>query len=382
MLWYSLVAGSLALAVLYSLLLRWYTRHWNAMPIWEIPGDYTPSVRITVVIAARNEAANIGACLHSVLAQDYPAHLYEVIVVDDDSTDDTASQVENISDPRLRLIRLAENDPDPALFAFKKKAIETGIARATGGLIAVTDADCIVAPGWLMLLASLYERRNAVLIAAPVLFHKESNLLERFQSLDMMGMMAVTGAGLHTRSMRMCNGANLAYDKGCFLAAGGFRGLDGIASGDDMLLAQKLAKANADRIFFLKNPGAAVYTEAKPDWASFFQQRLRWASKSAHYIEWRVTAALGLVFLLCMSMFFNLILSLWMPMLLPVLVFQLALKIMADHAFLQNISRWFGKSELMRDFLPAFFLHCWYIISAGAASTIIRKYEWKGRRVR
>jgi cellulose synthase/poly-beta-1,6-N-acetylglucosamine synthase-like glycosyltransferase len=375
-------AVSLALALAYFLLIRFYTRHWNALPQWEIPDDYIPASTISVIIAARNESLPIEACLRSVLQQNYPADLFEVIVVDDYSEDDTAAKVAAFKAPNLHLVRLADCDPDPGIRAFKKKAIETGINRAKGELIVVTDADCIVQPDWLRLIASLYERKKAILIAAPVEFHLENNAITRFQSLDLLGMMAITGAGIHTRTMRMCNGANLAYSRKAFLEAGGFSGLDGIASGDDMLLAQKMALTHADRIFYLKNKAAAVFTEAKPDWKSFFNQRLRWASKSAHYIEWRVTAALGIVYVFCMNILFSLVMSVWYPLLIPVFLIPLALKAIIDYYFLKNISSWFNRGELLYRFLPSFFLHCWYIICVGTASMVVKKYEWKGRKVR
>lgn len=373
---------SLTMAMVYYLLLRFYTRHWNSLPQWDIPDDYIPAAKVSVIIAARNESANIEACLQSVFRQHYPKELFEVIVVDDYSEDDTASKVAHFGASNLHLVRLADCDPDPGVRAFKKKAIETGIARAKGDLIVVTDADCTVQPDWLMLIASLYECRAAILIAAPVGFYQETNVICRFQSLDLLGMMAITGAGIHTQTMRMCNGANLAYAKKAFVEAGGFKGLDGIASGDDMLLAQKLAVQHADKIYYLKNTAATVFTEARPDWKSFFNQRLRWASKSAHYIEWRVTAALGIVYIFCINLIFSLILSFWHPVLIFVFLIPLASKAIADYYFLKNISTWFDRSDLMRQFLPSFFLHCWYIVSVGTAAMVVKKYEWKGRKVR
>ena len=119
-------------------------------------------------------------------------------------------------------------------------AIGTAIAHASGDLIVTTDADCIVPTNWLQLFVSFYEINGLQFIAAPVNFHLEKSLFERFQSLDFLGMMGVTGASIQLGWMNMCNGANLAYSKRAFERVEGFAGIDHLASGDDILLMQKI----------------------------------------------------------------------------------------------------------------------------------------------
>ena len=111
----------------------------------------------------------------------------------------------------------------------------------------------------------------------------ERNLLERFQSLDFCGMMGITGAGIHKKYLLMGNGANLAYEKAVFEEVGGFEGIDHLASGDDILLMQKIAKVYPEQLVFVKNLEAVINTTAQPTWRAFIQQRVRWASKSAQY---------------------------------------------------------------------------------------------------
>ena len=120
--------------------------------------------------------------------------------------------------------------------------------------------------------------------------------------------MGVTGAGIYGRFMNMCNGANLAYEKRAFYAVEGFNGIDKIASGDDMLLLQKMAKHFPNQVGFLKNKNATVLTNAKPDLKSFYQQRIRWASKSGNYQELQILFILALVFFFFFCIVFNLFL--------------------------------------------------------------------------
>ena len=126
--------------------------------------------------------------------------------------------------------------------SYKKKAIETGIAAASGELIVTTDADCIPPPDWLQTIVAFKEKTNAVFIAAPVVFNCNSSIVQVFQAMDFMVLQGITGASVYKKMHSMCNGANLAYERKVFYEVNGFAGIDHIASGDDMLLMHKIAK--------------------------------------------------------------------------------------------------------------------------------------------
>jgi cellulose synthase/poly-beta-1,6-N-acetylglucosamine synthase-like glycosyltransferase len=180
----------------------------------------------------------------------------------------------------------------------------------------------------------------------------------------------------------MCNGANLAYEKSAFYEVDGFEGINQIASGDDMLLMQKIAERHPDKIGFLKNKNATVYTRAKPNLKSFLSQRIRWASKSTHYKEWRVTFILGMVFLFCSNILLSLIL---IPVLglfaLKIFIGQLLTKLITDYFFLGKMARFFDRKDLMRSYFFSQILHILYIVVVGILGNLIKKYEWKGRQV-
>ncbi len=135
--------------------------------------------------------------------------------------------------------------------AYKKLAIQTGIGISSGGLIVTTDADCLFHHDWLRTLAAFYEEKGAKFIAAPVrmgvpahpdgsFVHPDPGMLTIFQTLDFITLQGITGASVYKRFHSMCNGANLAYEKSAFFEVGGFRGIDAIPSGDDMLLMHKI----------------------------------------------------------------------------------------------------------------------------------------------
>jgi cellulose synthase/poly-beta-1,6-N-acetylglucosamine synthase-like glycosyltransferase len=375
----------LSLAGAYIFIIRRYIQGWRALPAWELPQNFSPQTKVSVIVPARNEEENMLACLESLAAQNYPAELFEIIVVDDHSTDGTARLVSVFSEKNknVKLLCLADFVEENETQSFKKKAIETAITQAEGELIATIDADCEVPVDWLRLMVSFFQGSGKKFIAAPVNFHHEESLLERFQSLDFIGMMGVTGAGIHLGWMNMCNGANLAYSKSAFQEVGGFSGIDHLASGDDILLMQKMAEHFPGRVGFLKNPKATVLTRAKPSVKSFFSQRLRWATKSTSYREWAVTLTLAVVLFFCLGILGSATVGLffgWEWLALSLILFLV--KSGADYFFLREMSRYFGRADLLRSFFAAQILHILYIVSVGLVSNCKKQYEWKGRRVR
>ncbi len=374
---------SLLLAVLYAFFFVLYIKHWDALPFFEKRDNYTPHTLISVLIPARNEQENILNCIHSILNGSYPQALFEIIVIDDHSDDMTPQYVLDLGILNVCLIelknyiKLGENQP------FKKRAIEAAIGESKGDLIVTTDADCLVPKDWLTLFAQFYEIGDKRFIAAPVNFHEEQSLFERFQSLDYIGMMGITGAGVQGNFTHMCNGANLAYEKKLFQEVGGFKGIDHVASGDDMLLMQKVARFFPKVLGFLKNADATVHTKAKPTLKDFFSQRLRWASKSSSYTEGFTVFQLVVVFLFYSSIVFNLLMSIvWDSRLVFVLISQILIKILFDYGFLKIMTRFFSRQDLMSAFLRGQMMHLIYIIFVGLSSNVKKKYTWKGRTVK
>lgn len=340
------------------------------------PADFVPKTSISVLIAARNEEQRIGACIASILNQVYPKELLEVIVIDDFSEDKTF-QTAQLSGAKA--IQLADYGDKGS----KKKAIETGIGIAKSELIVATDADCLTPPLWLRHIAYFYEKYQYKFIAAPVNFYQEKNVFEKSQSLDFLGLMLITGSGINKGFMHMCNGANLAYQRTVFYEVDGFKGIDSLASGDDMLLMQKVALKYPGSLGFLKNIQATVLTHAKPTWDSFISQRVRWASKTNSYKEVLVTTILALVFFFCNNILFSLCLIPFVGKIAFIIfTIQLFIKGLMDYYLLSPIATFFNRRDLLKSFIPAFFGHIIYIIMVGTLANLVFNYEWKGRRVR
>lgn len=368
------------LALAYTALLVCYRFAWRNLPVFEIPADYVPHTAVSVVIPARNEAANIGPCLRAILGGTYPKELMEIVVVDDFSDDGTASIAEQYAAGAACPVRVFRLDAASGAGFGKKSAIEYAVAQARGTLIATTDADGVAPPGWLLYLAALQETRRPKAIAAPVMFQGDRNLLQHFQALDFAGLMGITAAGMGRHHMG--NGANLAYPKAVFDAVQGYSGVRDRASGDDMFLLQKIARQWPGEIVFLKNAGATVQTEAMPGLRAFWQQRLRWGTKNAALPDWPVRIVLGLVFVFCLALVLEAPLAFFYPDLRWAVPGCLLLKAAADYLLLRDMCAFFGRRDLLRWFWPSVLLHTVYIAGIGAASLFFKTYTWKGRSLK
>ena len=369
---------AVALLFLYGILFQFYHSWWSAIPGFSSTG--MPVTSISIIITARNEENNIAACIHSICQQQYPAHLLQIIVIDDNSTDKTFAIArdifyEGIEKICIQLPNLPNNQ------APKKRAIETGIGIAKGTLIVTTDADCIADPLWLAQMALFYEHTGKVFIAAPVNIKAGSSLLSKFQALDFLTMQGITGAAVFKRFHNMCNGANLAYEKKVFYEAGGFSGIDNIASGDDMLLMKKIARQHPGQTGFIKSAEAIVTTLPAAGWGPFFQQRIRWASKATHYQQPAIFFVLLLVYLTNLMIFCFLLLGIFQKFAFLLFLLLCVAKFFMEYFFVREVAVFFKQQRLLHWLLLLQPLHIVYIVVSGFLGQF-KTYEWKGRKLK
>jgi glycosyltransferase involved in cell wall biosynthesis len=106
---------------------------------------------ISVVIAAYNEEKDLPKCLTAITTQDFPKDDYEIIVVDNNSTDKTAEIAKSFGAKVVTEIKQGNT------FAVKK-----GMDSASGEIIANTDADTVVFPDWLSTIKKIFEDKSVV----------------------------------------------------------------------------------------------------------------------------------------------------------------------------------------------------------------------------
>lgn len=369
----------LLLTGLYLVVLVYLIKGWAALrrPAKQIPAGEL-STKVTLLIAARNEEENIRLTIEDILAQDYPKHLLEIIIVDDHSTDSTADIIRSYAPQGIKLLQLNEAEK---LNSYKKKAIAKAIELSTGDLMIATDADCRMGPQWMSSVVSYFETKDWVMISSPVAYFQEKTLFERLQTLEFSYLIGIGAAFIGNGRASTCNGANFAYRKDVFYEVGGFKGIDDLASGDDELLLQKVAERHPGRIGFLKQREAVVYTHAKPNLTEFLQQRRRWASKSTKYKDKNVVALAVCIWLFNLSLLVNVALSFYKIQFLELFALQMLLKYLFEAAFLLPITSFFKRSNLILLLIILSPIHILYFVYVGLIGNT-SKYQWKGRTVR
>ncbi len=385
-----------AFFIFYAALLIYYRQSWMLVSDFRFSvSDF--KTKISVIIPARNEEENIAACINSILNQSYPKNLFEILIVDDHSTDNTAAIVLNYAAKNVKLISLKDFVGANTINSYKKKAIEIAIQQATGTLIVTTDADCIAPQNWLQTIAAFYQKTNAAFIVMPVVIAPYSSseglgvrFIKIFQSLDFMVLQGITAASVHKKFHSMCNGANLAYTKKAFNDVNGFKGIDTIASGDDMLLMHKIFKQNPDGVLFLKSKEVVVQTQPVQSIKAFFYQRIRWASKADKYEDKRIFFVLLLVYLFNVFLLVLLIIAIFKNQLhslfnirystFDILILLLLLKTFVELYFLYPVATFFNKQLLLYWFPLMQPFHILYTIVAGWLGKF-GNYKWKGRKV-
>ncbi|SFC89560.1 Glycosyltransferase, catalytic subunit of cellulose synthase and poly-beta-1,6-N-acetylglucosamine synthase [Flexibacter flexilis DSM 6793] len=383
---FSLFACAVLLA--YCVALWWLRKHWNAalhestrilqMPAPSFFSENKPF--ISVIIAVRNEAANLPKLLQSLDSQMLKPSLFEVIFIDDDSDDHTASILQSHAARYALRYFLLEKTKDTA---HKKRAVGTGISHARGQLIVCTDGDCHFGANWLAQYYTFQQQTQAVFVSAPVCLEATPpNLFTQMQVIEFASLIGTGGASLHAGAANMCNGANLAYLKSAYEQVGGFAGKTHLASGDDEFLMHKMAAAFPKKVIFLAHPDSVVNTATQPNWRSFVAQRKRWASKWSSYQDWKVTGlAIGT------AAFHGLVIACWICVFISpkenfLLLISLIIKAITEYVLLKKIctdtrAHWsnaaFGALQI---------LYSPYVVFFGLSAALLPKgYTWKSRQV-
>ena len=372
---------TICLLAAYGVLMALYTRGYWSMRGFVASGK-SPITKFSVIIPARNEASNIEACIAGIRAQNYPSHLFEIIVVDDFSEDETAQKVLKIAQQHsnVHLLRLQDFTKDENLVAYKKRAIEIAITQATGDWMVTTDADCSVTSHWLATYDAYIQEHDSVMVAAPVAYTNTGGFLSIFQVLDFISLQGITAAAVASGSHTLCNGANLCYSKEAFERVGKFSGIDHLPSGDDMLLMHKMKKSYPGKIGYLYAQNAVVTTAPSDTMGLFIQQRIRWASKASGYQDKIIFWILLLVYLVNFSLLVYLPINALQKGNINNWLILMGCKTLIEIPFMYASAKFFKQQKLLWWFALMQPFHIVYTVVAGWFGTF-GSYTWKGRTV-
>lgn len=331
----------------------------------------------SIIIALRNETENLSRLLQSLSKLDYPKNLFEILFVDDASSDNSREIIQEFitKHPKLQVQLLQNNRMSVSP---KKDAISTAVKQAKYEWILTTDADCKVPKNWLIYYDAFIVQKKAVLVAGLVSYKQNKGFLSHFQQLDWASLVGTTIGSFAWKKPIMCSGANLAYKKESFNEVNGFQGNEHIASGDDVFLLQKMNEKYPNQVFFMNAPEALVETQALTIWKKVFQQRIRWAKKTSN-IPSLFTKFVGIcVFLMNLLLVMLGVLSFIYSNLIALFVLVFAIKIVIDFLLLKKTTYLLQSKNRLKHYISGSLLYPFFSIGVVFAS-LFSNYRWKGR---
>jgi poly-beta-1,6-N-acetyl-D-glucosamine synthase len=235
----------------------------------------SPLPSVSVIICARNEEANLRNHLYRILNQTYRS--YEVLVVNHKSSDNSLHVLSSLQ-RKFKHLRIVNCDDEKA---GKKVALAKGIEQAKNQVLLMTDADCVPASNdWIRGMVSGMEENTQIVLGVAPFFEAPGplNKFVRFEACyTAMQYLSFTLAGLPYMGV----GRNLAYRRELFERSGGFRQHEHLASGDDDLFVNEVAKKG--HVGIRLNPATFMYSPPKLSLRDYFQQKTRHFSTGKYY---------------------------------------------------------------------------------------------------
>jgi len=346
------------------LLLRIYRSLKRAKPFTFFSAPHVP---VSVIIPCRNEERSLTALLTDISFQDYPPALYEVIVIDNNSTDKTFRAASEFK--QIKNIKVIHNSGSG-----KKEAVRCGIDAASSGLIITTDADCRAGEKWISTIVTFYHQHQADLIIAPVKIISGKGFPSKFQELEFMGLQGVTAGTALDGNPTMCNGANLAFTKKIYYKNDGNLHPE-IPSGDDIFLLHSVKQQAGSRILWLESPEATINTAPVTSTSAFLKQRSRWLAKSRVYKD-SATILLGTVTLIpSLLILFALAASFFNSIFIPLFAVLFLVKSIPDFLILKNTTSRYGNAKLMKWFVPAQLFYPFYVTGVAVITLLKGRYR-------
>jgi cellulose synthase/poly-beta-1,6-N-acetylglucosamine synthase-like glycosyltransferase len=330
---------------------------------------------VSVIVAARNEEATILPLLHALTSQNYPKQNIEIIIVDDGSEDSTVSRIREFTKTHHQdHIHLLTASNRELVVSPKKNALHTGIKKATGEIVVLTDADCQPPVNWIKGIVEYFTPDTGMVIGfSPYELPALKTIPSYLFAIESTSLAAVAAGTCGWGFPATCNGRNLAYRKCVYAEMGGFEKIKNHISGDDDLFL-KLVRDNSNwKIRYAYQSILAVPTYILTGLSQFIQQRIRHASKGFLYNPVQIIV-LSIVYI------YNVLLLLFIPLGLtfsyytPLYCF--AFKIFFEFILLSVFTHHMGRTRILIIFPLAVLLHVPYIASFGLAGQI-GKFQWK-----
>lgn len=252
--------------------------------LWRIMVNHLPSRDqfsqlpfVSVIICAKNEQNNLSQFLDVVLSQKYPD--FEVLVIDDNSTDDSLTVLKDFQ-KKYSQLKVVAFQEEKSSFG-KKQVLECGIKHAKSDYLIMTDADCKpLSAFWLVGMVNGFADGSELVLGVS-LYSKLKGIVNSIIQID-TGFIAANYLSMAASGFPyMSVGRNVAYKRSLFEKVGGFKSHYHIPSGDDDLLINQMPKET--KVNLVYNKDAQTESVPKLSFQSYFSQKVRHVSAGMKY---------------------------------------------------------------------------------------------------
>ncbi|MGQ9848267.1 MAG: glycosyltransferase [Bacteroidales bacterium] len=321
-----------------------------------------------MLVAVRNEAPNIESLISQILEQSYS--LFELIIIDDHSTDETISLLKKHTNSKIKWYQLPEGKKG------KKEAIKFGLTKCNYPWIILTDADAKFQKDWL--LSYISKMTKEAIIVSPVFIEiKNSSFFEYFQQLDFAAMQYITIAAIIAKKPFLCSGANIAIPKNRAIELYNTIQIS-IPSGDDVFLLHKHIELKGNVVLNVL-PSSVVFVPSTKKFVNFLQQRLRWASKAKYYKNRIALYTSLLIFLIHFCLLIGLIWGIKNSELLTIIFAFFIIKMLIDLPLFIVGNKIIPLHKKWYFYYPLVSLTYFLYISTIAILSFIVPIKWKNR---
>ncbi len=355
-----------------------------------LPNKSGSNVKISVVVAAKNEAHNLPSLINSLKEQSYPKELFEAIIVDDNSTDETFDKAKSLSSGLNNFsVYKAERKKYPG----KKGALQFGIEKANNPFILITDADCQPEKKWVESFAGKFLSgsefifgaapfiQNMCIPALPARFALAKarragrhplgkSMINKISCFENLRTSVLTFSAASFGFPYSAAARSFGFSRSSFEKLSGYKNTTETLSGDDDLLLREAVK-NKMKIDFTDAAASFVYSNTVTSFSDYLKQKARHTSTSPHYLFVH-KLLLGFWHLLNLVMLFS-------PLLIPLsnnFLILFFVKIAGDIFLVSSVKKYFNYRF---NFLEIVFLQIVYeiFLIINFFNAIFRKAEWK-----
>ncbi|MDA0987348.1 MAG: glycosyltransferase [Bacteroidetes bacterium] len=329
---------------------------------------------VTIIVSARNEENKIGSCLESLINIDYPKNLLEIIIIDDGSTDNTATIIKKYVEGHNYIKYLLAKGSNGNLKG-KANALDQAIKYSSTDIIMITDADCVALPTWVSSTVKYFGKNVGIIAGFTTLDIK--NWFHGIQSLDWSYILGMSASTINLKNPLSCIGNNYCFRKKAYNEVGGYKNIK-FSVTEDFSLFTEIIKSGKWKYRFPMDHNRVIKTKPVETWIELVRQKRRWAIGG---LEMKFS---GLMFMVIAYIFHLLLVTVFIDNFISSNIFTnpiyfFASKIFIDFVFIFTLLYKFKFLNQLKYFLHFQIYFIFSLFLTPFTALFGGKVKWKGR---